>query len=882
MFPMHLILAVSCWVLCFNSARLCDTPDILIANSSGDIIIGGLFPIHRVGPDTNRTQPGPITCSDFNPNSFITANAMIYSIDQINNSTLLPGIKLGYEIYDTCSDVIAAVEATTRFLSTSENCVEVRCNYTDYRPNIKVVVGSTFSEVSIAVARILNRYLMPQVAYAASAKLLSNKNRFASFLRTVPSDIHQTQALAELVKKFNWNWIAVIATNDDYGRSAMNDFIVKSQNLNICFEFSELIPIYEGEAQNARIEEIAKKIKNSTSNVIVVFVRGQFVKLLFKKIKMLKVKKTWIASDAWSNSRNVADLDDTADVGKIMGIVFKNGDIRNFPDYMQTLNRSSTNIKFINNYYKTNCVASEDNLTDCIRISYAYRVNLAIRAIAHALQKKLSCDSENCSRDFNFAPWQLLNFLKNVSFTHENGKFEFDDSGDFTDGYDFISWQLVNGSVQFQPIGGYDLKTKKVIINDSYFNTVKIKSSCSGTCQPGERKNVSSTNSCCYGCIPCPAGRYSERNDSNDCDVCPGDWWSEKGSSTCKPRTFEFLRWNDVVSIVLITFTCLGILVICVIVVLFRKNWGTPAVNAAGGWLSYLMLFSILLSLVSIFFFIGKPDNFKCQIRQPFFGISFTCCISCILVKSFRIILAFTFNPILRKKLKYIYKPVPIITIITGIQVIICTTWLLTMHPYVDKNASNSGIIFLSCQEGSIVGFGFMLSYIYLLAFICFIFAFKGRKAPDNYKEAKFITFSVLIYLIVWILFILVYINEEEGHKNLPAIEVVAILASIFGILCCQFGPTSYIVCFKNESNVESNYLVQVREYLKRKGQFVVPNPKISSETSVTELPSSSVPCTSESVVYQNPSNKEQINVLINEQTRTFASSSLRKRRGSW
>lgn len=91
---------------------------------------------------------------------------MIHAIETINNSTLLSGVTLGYEIYDTCAEVTKAMASALRFLSkfnSSEDVVEFKCNYTDYVPRIKAVVGASYSEVSMAVSRLLALQLTPQV-----------------------------------------------------------------------------------------------------------------------------------------------------------------------------------------------------------------------------------------------------------------------------------------------------------------------------------------------------------------------------------------------------------------------------------------------------------------------------------------------------------------------------------------------------------------------------------------------------------------------------------------------------------------------------------------------------------------------------------------------
>lgn len=112
-------------------------------------------------------------------------------------------------------------------------------------------------------------------------------------------------------------------------------------------------------------------------------------------------------------------------------------------------------------------------------------------------------------------------------------------------------------------------------------------------------------------------------------------------------------------------------------------------------------------------------------------------CISCILTKSLKILLAFSFEPTLQNFPKCLHKPIPIIFTCTGIRVVIRTLWLIVAAPAVEENVSLPGDIILRCEQGSILAFLTVLGYIAILAFICFVFAFKGRKLPGNYNEAK-------------------------------------------------------------------------------------------------------------------------------------------------
>lgn len=126
----------------------------------GDIILGGLFPVHARG---ERGAP----CGELKKEKGIhRLEAMLFAIDLINKDPdLLPNVTLGARILDTCSRDTYALEQSLTFVQAliERDSTDVRCASGEQpifaKPDkIIGVIGAASSSVSIMVANILRLF----------------------------------------------------------------------------------------------------------------------------------------------------------------------------------------------------------------------------------------------------------------------------------------------------------------------------------------------------------------------------------------------------------------------------------------------------------------------------------------------------------------------------------------------------------------------------------------------------------------------------------------------------------------------------------------------------------------------------------------------------
>ncbi|XP_066430836.1 vomeronasal type-2 receptor 26-like [Eleutherodactylus coqui] len=330
-------------------------------------------------------------------------------------------------------------------------------------------------------------------------------------------------------------------------------------------------------------------------------------------------------------------------------------------------------------------------------------------------------------------------------------------------------------------------------------------SRCSNQCPPGTRKKTrqETIHACCYHCDKCSEGEISNITDADNCIKCPDDEWSNEKRDQCQPKIIEFISYHDdTIAAVFSSLSIFGCLITSLVLGIFIYYRDTPIVKANNRNLSYLLLVSIILNFLSIFLFLGRPIDVTCRLRETTFGIIFSIAISSLLAKTVMVCVAFKSTKPGSPWRKWLSVKLPYTIVLLGssIQVVICLIWLSISPPFQDLDTqSYPGKIIIQCNEGSVIGFYSVLGYMGLLAAVSFVLAFMVRTLPDSFNEAKYITFSMLLFCSVWISMIPAHLSTRG--KYMVAVEIFAVMVSSAGLLACFFFPKCHIILCKSEMN---------------------------------------------------------------------------------
>ncbi|XP_078234882.1 vomeronasal type-2 receptor 26-like [Pogona vitticeps] len=786
--------------------------------------------------------------------------ALVYAVKEINeNPHILPNLTLGFNIYDRYG-AGWTYYATMKLFSSEQSFIP---NYKRViHNNLISVIGALYPETSLHMANILGIYKIPQFMYG-SAPLVTHNTENLPFYQMVPNEYYQAKGITQLLLHFCWIWVGVIAKDNENGERFVRMLLAHFSLHSICVAFIKTIrTIYFAGLFDILIPLLKiYSCLNNNANALVIYEDHVFylrALLYLPQIAGLEGPKgkVWIMTAqmdlmALSFQRNW----DIQTLHGALSFTIHSSEVLEFQHFLQTRNHFLIEEDgFLRDFWKeafecgflnpgdsreagNSCTGAEKleslpgTFFEMNMTGHSYSIYNAVYAVAHALQN-MQLHQPNKRRPMNGArafsknqqSWQLHYFLKRFSFNNTVGdKIHFNWNGELVTGFDIVNWiTFPNQSFHRKKVGRldtHDLAEKTLKIHDnaiswhSSFNQALPISVCTESCYPGYfKRNQEGNASCCYDCIPCPQGEIANQNDMDSCFKCPEDQYPSKNQDSCIPKIIRFLSYEEPLGISLSSSGLSLSLVTLLVLGTFLKHHETPIVKANNRNLTYTLLISLLICFLCVLLFLGQPKKTTCLLRQITFAIVFTVAVSCILAKTITVVMAFMATKPGSRARKWMGKRLAN-SIILGcslIQAGICSAWLSTSPPFPEADmGSLPEEIVLRCNEGSVAMFYCVLGYMGFLAIVSFTVAFLARKLPDRFNEAKFITFSMLVFCSVWLCFVPTYLSFNG--KYLVAVEIFSILVSGAGLLGFIFSPKCYIIVLKPELNNREHFIKRKR-----------------------------------------------------------------------
>ena len=322
------------------------------------------------------------------------------------------------------------------------------------------------------------------------------------------------------------------------------------------------------------------------------------------------------------------------------------------------------------------------------------------------------------------------------------------------------------------------------------------KSSCQQDCSDKIGYRRVSKSECCWTCEQCKPNEYL--SSKYECTICGEAFKPNLNSTGCLLLHVKHINiiWTILICVIAI---CGAIITTFTIVTFFRFN-DTPLVKASGRELTYVLLFGILSLYCVPFTLIAYPTPILCGIARFCTGFCLCICYGSLLVKTNRIARIFSG----RQELLFLTPNWQLILTAMLImpQILISSIGLVKDTPdaAIEYIPLKYGIARCNSDTIDLIG---AIAYNLILVASCTFYAFRTRKVPANFNEARYIGFVMYTTCVIWLAFLPVFFGTSSEYKTIFIMLDMIINATT--LLVGLFGIKMYIILLRPDKNSRSN-----------------------------------------------------------------------------
>ncbi|XP_062581388.1 uncharacterized protein LOC134243176 [Saccostrea cucullata] len=449
----------------------------------GDFYVGAVVPVF------NKDSNDPIKCGLIrDSNGWEIVEGIRFAVETVNKKLgrfawMFGRNKIGYIIFNSCNQPFLIQEKLLGFfkermqLSNGSHVLDVASKLLGF-------VAAYGSEISIATASILQKFDLPQISYASTAAVLSNRTTYKYFMRTCTPDDKQALAMVNIVKTLNSSYIQIMYSEGSYGEGGRNAIIRAANDMKICIANEIKVP----QGDYAKIRDNLQKTPYAT--VVLLFLRSHVVQEVMTVLD--KSIDPWpylfIGSEAFGKQQSIIagkhklegtislSLQMTPDTGeskfeKYLHDILAEGDDINpwTKEYFETRNKCFLSGSF-NKHSKSKCadIKAEFNNQDYQpELWTAFAIN-AMFSLLQGTNKSFAdlCGSQSSTlcQKYRKSPKDVYDKIKNEKLVIDENKIPskvFDENGDGNKGYEIYQVQRKASDASqliFVEIGRYTLE----------------------------------------------------------------------------------------------------------------------------------------------------------------------------------------------------------------------------------------------------------------------------------------------------------------------------------------------------------------------------------------------------------------------------------------
>ncbi|XP_063690422.1 extracellular calcium-sensing receptor-like [Bolinopsis microptera] len=385
-------------------------------------------------------------------------------------------------------------------------------------------LGAAKSDNTIAIANLCNVLKIPQISYASTSLDLDDSEAYPYFLRTVPSDQLQAEAIVEIIRQSHLTHASMITT--------------KQKEFCIAFQYK----LQQDWAADIA-DKVLGQINETELSVIVLFsdiertkeffgaLKDQLAKLEVTERDRLRekvLKVTYIGSDSWSSDQETFTLYHRDVFRRFIGVGVYTKDIKGFKEHLQTLNSTNYNtmydnmkenffLKWYEEYRESTGKDWQDTIGDSKLDDHSSTTADAVHAFGQGLLEYINASKINSS--FDTVTSDLFDVLKELSFHDLTGNKE-------------------STTLHFSHQSGWS-----------------------------RRK---STSPCCHECVDCAAHEHSN-GTTTMCYDCADTYTHNEDHTGCVAVTPDFISFTSSFAVILYILIAGGLVAVAGIVVIFVR-----------------------------------------------------------------------------------------------------------------------------------------------------------------------------------------------------------------------------------------------------------------------------------------------------------------------
>ena len=616
-----------------------------------------------------------------------------------------------------------------------------------------------------------------------------------------------------IVEKLSWRSVYGLYSTGSYGEHGFASFSKATENSTLCIADKKKIP---PGASVSDLQIIIKDFYRKQPNIkgIVCYCEIPDARNVVQAIKEENLTNHYrlIGSDSWYQVKS----DNTIIFSLFYNSSYAEDFYNNWYSSLSPNNFTSEENIWFQNFWVFACqqnvlrTDSNYNCSDLKNSMFKFCLNStieetcqrddvlsytidAVYAFAHAIHNVIQkSHNENTSLFMNESinGQKFFSHLKNVSFYGNTGLVKFPVDGHYN--------IYCNSKGRLKLIGIWHsnhANERLTIFNETEFNLKNDGfefSTCQSQCKrnAGEKKVYTASNKCCWKCEKC---KFNEYLTKEECKVCPEGRLPNRTFNGCYdlPRKRIDLIW-----LVITAALAIGgfVATFLTIITLLRHN-STPLVRASGREITYLLLASILFLYILPIFLLISLTPYMCSVFRFGLGLCLSICHISLLIKTNRIARIFSG----RQDLLFLTPHWQLV--LTGIFLVpqICISFYgFFQNEYKLDYNYEKGYSVLKCYTET-HDFYATVAYNLLLVFLTTYYAFKTRKVPSNFNEARYIGFVMYTTIVIWLAFLPIFFGSSTEYKTIAVMLDTIIVSTTF--LVGLYGMKIYIIIFRPNKN---------------------------------------------------------------------------------